>query len=256
MRLADDFSLTKGETELIICIKTTDNKGDALIDLLTIEINYSNSELADFTIENPLLDPTTAEAGDDLNISWEIANRGLTVSENSSVQIFFSSDNTVDNNDEILVNNDFDPIEIDDFIGFNETITLSDNIADGSYFIIILIDGENTVTETNESNNILSLPIKIETINQPEIVIMNVITPNGDGENDELYIENIEFYPENEVIFIDSKGNEIFRKSGYTNEWFPNHIAQKLTIDTYLCIVKLTPDAEEPIYKMVTLLIE
>jgi len=43
------------------------------------------------------------------------------------------------------------------------------------------------------------------------------ISPNNDGRNDYLHIENIEYYPKNRVTIIDSYGNEIITITGYNN---------------------------------------
>jgi gliding motility-associated-like protein len=52
----------------------------------------------------------------------------------------------------------------------------------------------------------------------PPITVFNGVSPNGDGFNDFLEIENIEFYPDNTVIILNRWGAEIERFQGYNNQ--------------------------------------
>ncbi len=54
-------------------------------------------------------------------------------------------------------------------------------------------------------SNILSIP--------------NAITPNGDGKNETLVIENIDKFPNNELIIFNRWGNIVFKSKPYHNEW-------------------------------------
>ena len=52
----------------------------------------------------------------------------------------------------------------------------------------------------------------------PPLRVFNGVSPNGDGFNDFLEIENIEFYPDNTVINLNRWGAEIERLQGYNNQ--------------------------------------
>ena len=47
--------------------------------------------------------------------------------------------------------------------------------------------------------------------------VKQVLSPNGDGINDVLVINNIEKYPDNKLTLVNSNGVEIYRVSGYDN---------------------------------------
>ena len=51
-----------------------------------------------------------------------------------------------------------------------------------------------------------------------DIVIAKLITPDGDGKNDEWVIENIARFPNSKVEVFDRWGSTIFSASGYNNE--------------------------------------
>lgn len=44
------------------------------------------------------------------------------------------------------------------------------------------------------------------------------ITPNGDGNNDVWYVDNIEQFPENEIKIFNRWGNIVWEASGYNND--------------------------------------
>ncbi|AYL95827.1 MBG domain-containing protein [Mucilaginibacter celer] len=50
-----------------------------------------------------------------------------------------------------------------------------------------------------------------------EPTVKQAMSPNGDGINDVLQIENIQNYPDNKVVLIDLSGTTIFEASGYDN---------------------------------------
>ncbi|WP_437919703.1 gliding motility-associated C-terminal domain-containing protein [Sphingobacterium sp. LRF_L2] len=51
----------------------------------------------------------------------------------------------------------------------------------------------------------------------PDIVVSKAVSPNGDGVNDILFIEEIQRYPENTISIYDRSGWEIYRATGYDN---------------------------------------
>ncbi|MCC2546625.1 gliding motility-associated C-terminal domain-containing protein [Hymenobacter sp. BT175] len=47
----------------------------------------------------------------------------------------------------------------------------------------------------------------------------NVITPNGDGLNDALFIDNVALYPGNTLTIFNRWGKEVFNATNYNNNW-------------------------------------
>lgn len=52
-----------------------------------------------------------------------------------------------------------------------------------------------------------------------EVFIPNVITPNGDGKNDQFRIPQINNYPGSELMIFNRWGNMVYRSASYHNEW-------------------------------------
>ncbi|MBT30506.1 MAG: hypothetical protein CMO01_12680 [Thalassobius sp.] len=61
--------------------------------------------------------------------------------------------------------------------------------------------------------------INIIDIIEKEFAYNNVITPNGDGYNDVLFIHNLDLYEEYTLSIFDSRGIEVYSTSDYDNSW-------------------------------------
>ena len=68
-----------------------------------------------------------------------------------------------------------------------------------------------------------------------EIEIPNIITPNGDGINDLFYITNVEFYPNSEIKIYNRWGKLIYENNNYQGDWD----ASNMSDGTYYYIFKL-----------------
>lgn len=56
------------------------------------------------------------------------------------------------------------------------------------------------------------------------IIAPNVVTPNGDGKNDELYFQNLYDYPNSKLEVYNRWGNMVYTSNDYHNDWKPNVI--------------------------------
>jgi gliding motility-associated-like protein len=102
-----------------------------------------------------------------------------------------------------------------------------------------LIDGIYTVaiTDSNSCNKDFSYIVEDTCV---EIMIHDVITPNGDGTNDVWVIEGIQNYPENAVQIFDKWGTLLYEKTNYDNAWGGKSNKGELLPDgTYYYLVKL-----------------
>ncbi|MDH5605176.1 MAG: gliding motility-associated C-terminal domain-containing protein, partial [Cyclobacteriaceae bacterium] len=70
--------------------------------------------------------------------------------------------------------------------------------------------------------------------------IHNVVTPNNDGKNDVLYIENITYFPGNRVVILDRWGIKIREFTDYQNDWIMDtERGDTIPPGNYICIVKM-----------------
>lgn len=57
------------------------------------------------------------------------------------------------------------------------------------------------------------------TVIPAELVIPNVITPNGDNQNDYLYFQYLEYFGNNSLEIFDRWGKVVYSKKNYANDW-------------------------------------
>lgn len=96
-----------------------------------------------------------------------------------------------------------------------------------------------TVTDVNFCNNSDTVTVMVLPLDY-DGMITNVFSPNGDGINDNWYIENIKYYPNNEVTVYNIYGNIVFNQKGYNNDWPGTYNGAPLPDGTYFYVVTFT----------------
>lgn len=75
--------------------------------------------------------------------------------------------------------------------------------------------------------------------------IANALTPNEDGINDALFVENIEIYPENDIKIFNEYGQEVYTASPYKNDWKGTYNGNRLPDGTYYYVLTITSTKKE-----------
>lgn len=103
---------------------------------------------------------------------------------------------------------------------------------------IVTTDYILTITDVNSCFNHDTVRVTIlpKTFNG---IISNVFSPNSDGINDKWYIENIEYYSDNEVTIYNIYGNVVYNKKAYANDWEGTFNGAPLPDGTYFFILKI-----------------
>jgi gliding motility-associated-like protein len=95
-----------------------------------------------------------------------------------------------------------------------------------------------TVTATNTNGCSQSQTFTLGVLDDLALIKgTNIITPNGDGFNDKWTIDNIDFYPNNEVKVFDKAGRILYTKRGYDNSWDATLNGRPLDEGTYYYII-------------------
>ncbi|WP_207429042.1 YDG domain-containing protein [Pedobacter sp. SYSU D00535] len=103
-----------------------------------------------------------------------------------------------------------------------------------------------TVTVTNANGCVSTQSITIEVLADFRVVDgTNIVTPNGDGVNDNFVIRNIDMYPNNVVKIFDRAGRMLYSKNNYSNEFNGTFQGSPLAEDTYYYIVDFGPGKEK-----------
>jgi gliding motility-associated-like protein len=80
--------------------------------------------------------------------------------------------------------------------------------------------------------------VVITVLNDFNVIISNMMTPNGDGFNDTWIIQNIENYPRTKVTVVTRQGQEVYRSDSYNNKWDGTQDGNKLADGTYYYVVQ------------------
>ena len=91
------------------------------------------------------------------------------------------------------------------------------------------------------NGNVCSSSDAVTIIVEKRIVIPNVITVNGDGTNDTWQIENIENFPDVEILIYNRWGNLVWKSQGYAKNWDGTNYrnGEVLPDGTYFYIIDL-----------------
>lgn len=124
----------------------------------------------------------------------------------------------------------------------------------------IVTPGENTTyqligTDVNGCSDMDSITVTV--ILDFNVLISNLMTPNGDGYNDHWTIKNIENYPDTKVVVVNREGQEVFSSDSYDGNWDgTNKYGKPLPDGTYYYVLKFAADEDKVFKGAITILRE
>ena len=89
----------------------------------------------------------------------------------------------------------------------------------GSHNVTYTEQGPLTVTLSVTSDSTCTGTYSRDYLIISDIIIPNVLTPNGDGSNDFLIFTNLQFHEENKLVILNRWGGKVFEKENYNNDW-------------------------------------
>ncbi|UZR92593.1 gliding motility-associated C-terminal domain-containing protein [Chondrinema litorale] len=182
------------------------------------------------------VEPNNITIGTDVTFDIIVENTGEATAGSFNVQVYFSSDSLLSNDDLAALNIRVDSLAAGEVYELSQVLTIPDGFPEGDYLVLLYVDSNLEVDEEDEENNLVVLGITISEI-IPDPVVPNIITPNGDGYNDYLLIENLEYYPENRLQVLDKWGKEIFVVENYQNDWAgTDSNGMALPAGNYMCV--------------------
>ncbi len=113
--------------------------------------------------------------------------------------------------------------------------SLLDNLREGVYTVVVKDKFNCPAVTTAHVGSIC------------ETFIPNIITPNDDGYNDYLEIQNIEFFPDSYLVIYNRWGKIVYEQNNYLNEmkWSgTNKSGRDLPVGTYFYSLQLGPKNE------------
>ena len=133
-----------------------------------IESNNVNSvaisimpAMVDLYITNQTTSPTTTVAGGTTTTSGYEYNQGNSTVTSNSIGFYLSTDLSWDSSDTYLSFATASYISAGSYFSFGQSITIPSSTAPGNYYILSFADYNNSISETNENNNINASSITI-----------------------------------------------------------------------------------------------
>ncbi|HLO86196.1 MAG TPA: S8 family serine peptidase [Nostocaceae cyanobacterium] len=169
LNLADgsNFSLINHRSSLITSTTETEN------DHLVVKALSTTTSLPDLVIENAVA-PTIAAAGSTIQISYTEKNIGGSSAGWHYVDFYLSKDNVWSTDDSLLSFNSVSSLGAGASVNQSVSVTLSNGLTSGTYYLLYVGDSLKQVTESNENNNVAAKAINI-TSAFPDLVIENVV---------------------------------------------------------------------------------
>lgn len=94
------------------------------------------------------------------------------------------------------------------------------------------------VTITNASGCSVSQQITITPKSEISVVVVtNILTPNGDGANDNFMISNVDMYRNGLLKIYDKTGREVYAQPNYDNTWNGQVNGKTLATGSYLYVI-------------------
>ena len=170
--------------------------------LVRIRDENGGANFPDLFINDYCCYETEMEKGSSYNYQFNYGNQGsVSVVGNFNVSAFLSNDLTIGDDDDVLVDlQEFSNTPVDFSEGLLSSVTIPTDIPIGRYYLAIVIDEENNINESIESNNsrFKTIPINISETPIGGDCIKEVEVDATDC----VYIEDSEF----KFVFRDDEG--------------------------------------------------
>lgn len=92
----------------------------------------------------------------------------------------------------------------------------------------------------NESTKSLAFVYELVPVSK-EVSANNVLTPNGDGKNDYLVVNNLQYYQKSLIKIYDRAGRVVYTTNSYKNDWSGDLNGTTLAEGTYYYAIDLGP---------------
>ncbi len=182
---AGNYYLIFYTDDSLIIPETNENNNSA-----AVPITITAPADRDLTIQNPSLSVSTIEASYGLTLNATVANIGSVSTTGVSYTSFYLSLDTDLDDVDIFLGNTMtssllggDTEAISNFEIFIDQQTLA-----GNYYILFIADGADEIVESNENNNVVSLPITV-IANDVDLTVSSIILSNNNPTvGDDIYV--------------------------------------------------------------------
>ncbi|MBD2252805.1 CARDB domain-containing protein [Nostoc parmelioides] len=137
-------------------------------------INITSAGNPDLIIQNNPTAPTTASVGSTIQLSYQVKNQGVGNAVANTTRFYLSRDTTFSTDDVLLGSDSVASIAPGAVSAETASIVIANSIAAGNYHLLFRTDADSTVAESDETNNVVSRAI---TINTADLIVQNPTAP-------------------------------------------------------------------------------
>ena len=118
--------------------------------------------------------------------------------------------------------------------------------------ITVNTGGVYTVTVDDANGCVKTLSATVTEVSTEVVVLNEILTPNNDGFNDYLIIDNIGIYDQCQVVIFNRWNDKVYENNDYQNDWDGTYEGSPLSAGTYFYII--TCDAEAAVQGSINIL--
>ncbi len=145
---------------------------DQLGNRTTKVITSAAPVLSDLLVQNQSLSQTTFVAGTTVSASCQVANTGAGNAGGNYMKCYLSQNQAYEQGTDIEIGSAYSTsVAALGSTQLNNSITIPSGTAVGSWYVLFFADATTQVSETNENNNIASIPITIVTCSNMQAII-------------------------------------------------------------------------------------
>jgi len=161
----------------VVAVSGESNESNNCTDGILINVS-DPSVMNDFYLESPTISATNIKAGEVLSLTVDQVYSGNSENSLNPIVTYYISDDSILSEDEII-GSDRSSIFTGDLVDSEKAdVSIPTHLSSGLYHVYMKADSEEEYAETNENNNIVSIPITVEGLN----------------------LVNIDFYIENMIL--------------------------------------------------------
>lgn len=178
----------EGDANITVTLQDNGVSDAPNVNTMVRTFQVSVSSEPDLEITNAVLSLNEVSKGQDFTVRTTLRNNGNETVETTFLTYYFSADDVFDNDsDDLLETTQIGPVAPEE--GENnfdsEPLQIIESPA-GNFYIIVIVDRTNNIPELDENNNMIVIPISVNSNRFPEInftSMPDVIAPDADVVN-------------------------------------------------------------------------
>ncbi|GEM_PF-2764586 len=142
----------------------------------------------DFALQNAQSSASSGVPGDVVSVNVQVVNNTSYKTDKNQLKVYFSQDQILDASDTELNQWILWPINPNAFTTKSGNVTIP-SVADGNYYFLFVADPDDEMYETDENNNVISLPFTVSTTAVDQNILADKIQIYPNPTSDIIFIK-------------------------------------------------------------------